>query len=62
MPIRYADAVKKTVLVLSSLLLLAAPMALQAQFGVSTNADGTLTITNYTGPFGPMTIPTNIAG
>ncbi len=52
---------KKTVLALFSLLLLAAPMA-EAQFGVSTNADGTLTITNYTGPVGPVTIPTNVNG
>src|SRR5271157_4597088 len=45
------------------LLLLAAPAAVQAQFGYMTNAGGTLTITNYTGPGGALTIPpTNING
>ena len=53
---------KKTIFILLSLFLLAAPTALQAQFGVSTNADGTLTITNYTGPGGDVTIPTTING
>jgi hypothetical protein len=48
---------------LLGLLLLAAPAAVQAQFGYMTNADGTLTITNYTGAGGAVTIPTtNITG
>ncbi|MGP8200734.1 MAG: leucine-rich repeat protein [Limisphaerales bacterium] len=45
------------------LLLLAAPASGQSQFGYMTNADGvTATITNYTGPGGIVTIPTNING
>ena len=32
------------------------------QYGCSTNADNTLTITNYTGPGGVLTIPTSING
>jgi hypothetical protein len=44
------------------LLLLAAPVAVWGQFGYSTNADNTLTITGYTGPGGAVTIPTNISG
>jgi hypothetical protein len=42
------------------LLLLAAPAAAQAQFGCVTNADNTLTITNYTGTNTVAAIPTNI--
>jgi hypothetical protein len=44
------------------LTLLAAPMALYAQFTYNTNTDGTLTITGYTGSGGAITIPTNING
>jgi hypothetical protein len=62
---------KGTIRGLLSLLLLAAPTALQAQFSYtntdgsiydySTNADGvSLTITGYTGPPWVVTIPTNI--
>jgi hypothetical protein len=47
---------------LLGLLFLAAPTAVQAQFGYMTNAGGTLTITNYTGAGGVVTIPTNING
>ena len=43
-------------------LLLAAPTAVQAQFEYTTNADNTLTITNYTGSGGDVIIPTNING
>jgi hypothetical protein len=49
--------------VLSVLLLFATPAALQAQFGYTTNAGGaSITITNYTGPSGAVTFPTNISG
>ncbi len=44
------------------LLLLAAPALVQAQFTYTTNADGTLTITGYTGTGGNITFPTNING
>ena len=43
------------------LLLLAAPAA-RAQFTCATNADGTLTITAYTGPGGAVAIPPGING
>jgi len=46
--------------ILLGLLLLAAPAAAQAQFGCVTNADNTLTITNYTGTNTVVAIPTNI--
>ena len=51
---------KKTILTLLGLLLLAAPMAVQAQYYCNTNADNTLTIIGYSGPGGDVTIPTNI--
>jgi hypothetical protein len=54
--------VKKTVLLLLCLLFLSTPGVVQAQFAVSTNADGTLTIVSYTGPPGAIVIPTNING
>jgi hypothetical protein len=54
--------VKKTNLLLLCLLLLSSPAVVQAQFGVSTNADGTLTINNYTGAGGDLIIPTNLNG
>jgi hypothetical protein len=42
---------------------LAFPVAANAQFTYTTNADGTtVTITGYTGPGGNVTIPTNING
>jgi uncharacterized repeat protein (TIGR03803 family) len=48
---------------LLSLLLLAAPVAVQAQFGYAINAGGaTITITNYTGTGGAVAIPTTISG
>jgi len=53
---------KKTVLALIATLLLAAPGVVQAQFSCSTNADGTLTITQYTGANKVVAIPTNING
>jgi hypothetical protein len=53
---------KHIIVVLFSLLLLSAPAVVQAQFSVSTNADGTLTIVSYTGPPGAIVIPTNING
>jgi hypothetical protein len=64
---------KKTWPIFLILLLLAAPVAVQAQFtytnadgsiyNYSTNADGvSLTITRYTGPPWAVTIPTNING
>jgi hypothetical protein len=54
--------VKKTLLLFLCLLLLAAPAVVQAQFDYSTNSDGTLTVTGYTGSGGAVTIPTNING
>jgi hypothetical protein len=49
--------------ILLGLLLLAVPPAAKAQFECSTNADGTsVTITNYAGSGGAVTIPTNING
>jgi hypothetical protein len=54
---------KTTWAVLLGLLLLAAPVAVQAQFTYITNSDGiSITITGYTGPGGAMTIPTSING
>ncbi len=48
--------------VLLFMLLLAAPGLVQAQFNWITNADDTITITNYTGPGGAVTIPAAING
>jgi hypothetical protein len=45
----------------TSLLLLALPTGVQAQF-TYTNNNGTVTITGYTGPGGSVTIPDTIAG
>jgi len=47
-----------------SVIALGMPAGAQAQFGYMTNADdtNTITITNYTGPGGVVTIPTNING
>jgi hypothetical protein len=55
---------KRTLLFLFGLLVLAAPSALQAQdYEYETNADGlSVTIVNYTGPGGDVTIPGVIAG
>ena len=47
--------------VLPLLLLLALPLAVQAQFDYTTN-NGTITITGYTGPGGDVTIPSTING
>jgi hypothetical protein len=46
------------------LLLFVTPAVVQGQFGYMTNADNTntITITNYSGPGGAVTIPTNING
>jgi hypothetical protein len=53
---------KKTLSVIFALLLLTATAA-RAQFGYLTNVGGlTITITNYTGPAGPVTIPATITG
>jgi len=43
-------------------LVLAAPAAVQAQFTISTNADNTITITQYTGAGGPVAIPATTNG
>ena len=40
----------------------AIPTVTHAQFTYSTNMDNTLTITGYTGPPGPVTLPSNING
>ena len=48
---------------LLGLLVFARPIALQAQYEYTTNADGiSLTITGYSGPGGAVTIPDNING
>ena len=52
----------KTIPALIASLLLGFAAAAQGQYGYSTNADNTLTITNYTGPGGVVTIPANING
>src|SRR5215467_2254165 len=44
------------------LLIWLCPAVLQAQFAYGTNDDGTMTITGYTGPGGPVTIPSMIDG
>lgn len=43
------------------LLLLAGPVALQAQFTYTNNGDGTATITGYSGPGGSLVIPSTIS-
>ena len=49
--------------IVCGLLLMASQAAVQAQYDCTTNADGiSITITGYTGPGGPLTIPTNING
>jgi hypothetical protein len=54
---------KTTWAVLSVLLLCAAPAAVKAQFGYTTNAGGaSITITSYTGPGGAVNIPANYDG
>ena len=53
---------KNTLIAIFGFLLLAAPATVPAQYGCSTNADHTLTITNYTGPGGIVAIPTTING
>jgi len=59
---------KETVAALLGLLLLAAPAAVQALSGdgygymINASNTNTITITNYTGPGGAVTIPTNING
>src|SRR5580658_531985 len=47
---------------LFGVILLTSPALVDAQFGCSTNVGNTLTITNYTGPGGPVIIPANING
>jgi hypothetical protein len=57
---------KRILPVLSGLLLLIVPAAAQAQsgdnYGYSTNLDGSITITNYTGLSNAISIPSNING
>jgi hypothetical protein len=53
---------KKSWLVFLGLLLLAAPMAVQAQYTVTNNPDNTLSILRYTGPGGTVTVPPTIGG
>lgn len=53
---------KGTLPIFLGLLLLAAPAVVQAQYTYTTNSDNTLTITGYSGPWGAVTIPTNIDG
>jgi hypothetical protein len=60
---RTKSGVKAAWLFLLGFLLLATRAAAQDEFDYMTNADGvTLTITNYTGAGGDVTIPTNING
>jgi hypothetical protein len=60
---QYIGGMKGTFFGLLVLLLMAAPAAVQAQFEYTINADGaTVTITNYSGPGGAVTIPTTING
>jgi hypothetical protein len=54
--------IHRLAIALAVLLLLAAPALVQAQFTYTTNADGTLTLTGYTGTGGNITFPTNING
>jgi len=56
------NRMKGIILALLVLLLWADPIAAQAQFTYTTNADDTLTITGYSGPGGAVTIPTNSHG
>ena len=51
---------KRTWRVLLSLLLLAAPAAVQAQYTVSTNSDTTINIVRDTGAFGNVSVPASI--
>lgn len=53
---------KKALVVFFGLLLVAMPVALQAQFNCITNPDNSLTITNYTGANTVVVIPTNYLG
>ncbi len=59
-PVRTACATRQLPLLLI-LLLLAPPAVAQAQFNYTTN-NGTITITGYTGPGGPVAIPETING
>ena len=52
---------KNTLLALLGFILLATPLAANAQFAYTTN-NGTITITGYTGPGGAVTIPATITG
>jgi hypothetical protein len=52
---------KNSIPTLLAMLLLAAPAAVQAQFTCTTNG-GAITITGYTGPGGPVTVPATITG
>ena len=51
----------RTAATLATILLLALPVALQAQFNFTTN-NGTIAITKYTGPGGDVTIPSTTNG
>jgi hypothetical protein len=52
----------KLAIIVSLLLLLAGPAKVRGQFGYSTNADGaSVTITNYSGPGGAVSIPSTIS-
>jgi hypothetical protein len=51
-----------SILLLASLIALALPATLQAQFTFTTNADSTITITRYTGPGGNVIIPSTTNG
>jgi BspA type Leucine rich repeat region (6 copies) len=59
-PVRTACAARLRSLLLS--LLLALPAVGQAQFNYTTNNNGSLTITGYTGPGGAVAIPNTING